>query len=181
MSLEIVEITSPIGKLVLAFREEMLTGLAFEDGWGKVRDHLNRRFAEPRFRKGKGNPEVVENLRAYMKGKLETLSSIPADPGGTPFQADVWMQLRKIPIGSTVSYGELARAIGRPQAVRAVGAANGANPISIVIPCHRVIAANGDLWGYGGGLDRKRWLLGHEGAVPAESRMYPETHSALHV
>ncbi len=180
MSLEIVEITSPVGNLVLAFRQNVLAGVGFEDRWREVREHLNRRFAEPRFLKGNGNREVVEKLRAYMKGNLETLSDIPVDPGGTPFQADVWKQLRKIPTGSTVSYGELARAIGRPRAVRAVGGANGANPISIVIPCHRVIAANGDLWGYGGGLDRKRWLLAHECAVPTDPRMFPESHRALH-
>ncbi len=83
---------------------------------------------------------------------------------GTPFQRDVWAALREIPVGKTLSYGALAAKIGRPKAVRAVGLANGANPIGIVVPCHRVIGADSSLTGYGGGLDRKRWLLNHEGA-----------------
>jgi methylated-DNA-[protein]-cysteine S-methyltransferase len=105
----------------------------------------------------------VRRLRAYFAGDLAVLDTIPADPGGTPFQARVWAELRKIPVGSTVSYSELARRADTPDAVRAVGAANGRNPVPIVIPCHRVIGANGTLTGYGGGLDRKQWLLVHEG------------------
>ena len=83
---------------------------------------------------------------------------------GTPFQKTVWRALREIPCGQAISYSELARRIGRPAAVRAVGLANGLNPISVIVPCHRVIGANGTLTGYGGGLERKRWLLSHEGA-----------------
>jgi methylated-DNA-[protein]-cysteine S-methyltransferase len=93
---------------------------------------------------------------------MAALDAIEVDTGGTPFQQRVWQELRRIPAGSTRSYSEVARAIGRPSAVRAVAAANGANPVSIVIPCHRVIGADGSLTGYGGGLHRKRWLLAHE-------------------
>lgn len=101
-------------------------------------------------------------LRAYFKGDMDALDSIPVAFGGTPFQNKVWTALRRIPIGSTMSYGELAKKIGKPKAVRAVGLANGSNPIGVVVPCHRVIGSNGSLTGYGGGLPRKKWLLEHE-------------------
>jgi methylated-DNA-[protein]-cysteine S-methyltransferase len=102
-------------------------------------------------------------LRQYFAGNVRALDALRVETGGTPFQAKVWRALREIPAGSTISYQELARRIDAPAAVRAVGAANGANPIPIVIPCHRVIGANGRLVGYGGGVDRKDWLLRHEG------------------
>ncbi|MCC6965819.1 MAG: methylated-DNA--[protein]-cysteine S-methyltransferase [Nitrospira sp.] len=101
-------------------------------------------------------------LSAYFQGDRYALDSLLTATAGTPFQTRVWNALREIPVGRTVSYAELARRIGQPAAVRAVGLANGANPISIVVPCHRVIGADGSLTGYGGGLDRKRWLLNHE-------------------
>ena len=102
-------------------------------------------------------------LSAYFAGDLAAIDAIPVETGGSPFQRQVWSALRRIPVGETLSYGALAARIGRPQAVRAVGAANGANPVSIVVPCHRVIGADASLTGYGGGLERKRWLLCHEG------------------
>jgi methylated-DNA-[protein]-cysteine S-methyltransferase len=102
-------------------------------------------------------------MRRYFKGDIAVLSGLPVAASGTPFQNDVWRALRKIKDGTTVSYGELARRIGKPKAVRAVGLANGQNPISIVVPCHRVIGSDGSLTGYGGGLPRKQWLLSHEG------------------
>lgn len=101
-------------------------------------------------------------LAAYFDGDLLAIDSLPVDTGGTAFQRSVWRALRDIPAGQTVSYGELARRLGKPAAVRAVGLANGANPIGVVVPCHRVIGADGSLTGYGGGLERKRWLLNHE-------------------
>jgi methylated-DNA-[protein]-cysteine S-methyltransferase len=101
-------------------------------------------------------------LAAYMHGDLAAIEPLDIATGGTPFQRMVWAALRDIPTATTTSYGELARRIGRPAAVRAVGLANGANPIGIVVPCHRVIGADGSLTGYGGGLARKRWLLQHE-------------------
>ncbi|WHZ24881.1 MAG: Methylated-DNA--protein-cysteine methyltransferase [Nitrospira sp.] len=101
-------------------------------------------------------------IAAYFDGDLHAIDSLPTATEGTPFQKRVWHALRHIPVGHTLSYGELAKRIGRPAAVRAVGLANGANPIGIVVPCHRVIGADGSLTGYGGGLERKRWLLNHE-------------------
>jgi methylated-DNA-[protein]-cysteine S-methyltransferase len=112
-------------------------------------------------------------LRAYFDGRLEVLDTLPACGGGSAFQQRVWSALRLIPCGETRSYSELARFIGQPAAVRAVGLANGANPVGIVVPCHRVIGANGTLTGYGGGLERKRWLLNHERARGALELPWP--------
>lgn len=105
--------------------------------------------------------EALRQLKAYFAGKLRTFD-VPVEPRGTEHQRRVWRELQNIPYAETISYGELARRIGRPTASRAVGAANGRNPISIIIPCHRVIGADGTLTGYGGGLDAKRWLIEHE-------------------
>jgi len=102
-------------------------------------------------------------MRAYFKGDLDVIDKLPVATTGTAFQQAVWRALRKIKRGQTISYAELARRIGKPKAVRAVGLANGQNPISIVVPCHRVIGSDGSLTGYGGGLERKHWLLKHEG------------------
>jgi methylated-DNA-[protein]-cysteine S-methyltransferase len=101
-------------------------------------------------------------VQAYFQGELGVLDSLSVTMGGTEFQRQVWRALREIPYGTRISYGELARRVGRPSAVRAVGAANGANPIGVIVPCHRVIGADGTLTGYAGGLERKRWLLQHE-------------------
>lgn len=107
----------------------------------------------------------VVALKAYFAGDLAAIEDLAVETTGTPFQRAVWRALRDIPCGHTISYRELARRIGRPAAVRAVGLANGANPVGIVVPCHRVIGSAGSLTGYGGGLERKRWLLAHEGAL----------------
>ena len=103
-------------------------------------------------------------LSAYFAGVPTDFAALTLDPRGTPFQLRVWQELRRIPWGQTISYGELARRVGNPKASRAVGQANAVNPIPLIIPCHRVIAADGSLGGYSSGLDRKRWLLRHEGA-----------------
>lgn len=109
------------------------------------------------------DPEGLSSaLQAYMEGEITALDSLPVETGGTAFQREVWSALRAIPAGATESYGQLAARIGRPKAVRAVGLANGANPVGVVVPCHRVIGANKSLTGYGGGMERKRWLLDHE-------------------
>ena len=108
-------------------------------------------------------------LLAYFDGQLDAITHVKVATSGTAFQNQVWTALRRIPRGQTLSYGALAKKIGRPAAVRAVGLANGANPIAIVVPCHRVIGANATLTGYGGGLERKRWLLDHEGVGTARS------------
>ena len=109
---------------------------------------------------------IFARLGAYFAGDLAAIADVPVRfDRGTSFQREVWNALREIPVGETISYAGLARRVGRPSAFRAVGSANGRNPIGIVVPCHRVIAADGTLGGYAGGLDRKRWLLAHEGAL----------------
>jgi methylated-DNA-[protein]-cysteine S-methyltransferase len=105
---------------------------------------------------------IADSLGAFFAGDLGALDALEASLGGTPFQRSVWAALREIPHGSTTTYSALAAAIGRPGAPRAVGHANGSNPIAIVVPCHRVVGSDGALTGYAGGLERKRWLLEHE-------------------
>lgn len=109
--------------------------------------------------------DVIARLTAYFQGDCTAIDAIPVAPAGTAFQREVWLMLRRIPAGTTWSYRQLAERVERPAALRAVGAANGANPIPIVLPCHRVIGSDGRLVGYGGGMGRKKWLLAHEGAV----------------
>jgi methylated-DNA-[protein]-cysteine S-methyltransferase len=115
---------------------------------------------------------IADALRRYFDGELAAIDDVQVRfDRGTPFQHEVWSALRTIPVGETISYAELARRVGRPTGFRAVGGANGRNPIAVVVPCHRVIAADGTLGGYSGGLDNKRWLLAHEGvAVAGESQ-----------
>lgn len=120
---------------------------------------VDRVVLEPRANPG----GLTAAIDAYFAGVLSAIDGLPVVTGGTPFQRAVWGELRRIPCGTTISYAELARRIGRPTAVRAVGLANGSNPVGIVVPCHRVIGSNGTLTGYGGGIERKRWLLAHEG------------------
>ena len=109
--------------------------------------------------------DVTDAISKYFQGDLAAIDTLPVETGGTPFQSDVWRALRDIPCGTTVSYSNLAKEIGRPSAVRAVGSANGSNPVGIVVPCHRVIGTDGSLTGYGGGIERKLWLLDHEASV----------------
>jgi len=109
-------------------------------------------------------------LRAYFDGELTAIDGLKVATGGTEFQMSVWEALRTIPCGETISYAALAERVGRPKAVRAVGHANGDNPISVVVPCHRVIGTNGSLTGYGGGIERKRWLLAHERQTESAER-----------
>jgi methylated-DNA-[protein]-cysteine S-methyltransferase len=109
--------------------------------------------------------DVKRLLQRYFEGDVECLAAVEWRTPGTPFQRSVWAALTTIAPGKTLSYSALAAKLGRPQSVRAVGLANGANPISVVVPCHRVIGADGSLTGYGGGIERKRWLLNHEGAA----------------
>jgi methylated-DNA-[protein]-cysteine S-methyltransferase len=159
------EVASPAGSVVLVERGAALVGLVFEDHWPRFSRELEKRFGEFSFEEDPRGGTSAAALRRYFAGDLRALDSLEVDTGGTPFQQLVWTALRRIPAGSTWSYAHLAREIGRPSATRAVAAANGANPVSIVIPCHRVIGSDGSLTGYGGGLPRKRWLLVHEGAL----------------
>lgn len=155
---------SPIGPLTAAERGGRVCLLHFGADSPDIDPILERWYpGEPRVRRPL--PQVAQALRRYFGGDLTALDALPAELNGTPFQKAVWQALRRIPPGTTISYGELARRIGQPTSVRAVGAANGANPVAVIVPCHRVIGSNGTLTGYGGGLDRKRWLLAHEGVV----------------
>jgi len=155
---------SPIGELVGYVRDGALCALDFGERDGNGRVLLERRFGSVGVREGGRGLEARQALEAYLAGELHALDTIVVDAGGTEFQAKVWAALRRIPVGHTASYTELARAVGTPLAVRAAGSANGQNPVPVVIPCHRVVRSDGTLGGYGGGLDRKRWLLDHEKA-----------------
>ena len=146
------DVATRVGRLRLAGDEKGLRGISFQDGFHPVRLAEGWRRTEEPFR------EAIAQLDAYFAGRLQRFD-LPLAPEGTPFQREVWSTLRAIPYGETVSYGELARQLGRPAASRAVGAANGRNPIPIVIPCHRVVGADGSLTGFGGGLAIKRRLL----------------------
>jgi methylated-DNA-[protein]-cysteine S-methyltransferase len=164
MKLEYAIVASPIGPLLVVVGERGVCLLDLDGDRDRARRQLERRFGDVVLVK-RGDPAgVVSRLRAYVKGDLQALDDIPVDLDGTAFQQRVWRALRRVPPGKTASYGEIARRIGAPAAVRAVGAANGANPVPLIVPCHRVIGSSGRLTGYGGGLDRKEWLLRHEGA-----------------
>ncbi len=156
-------IDSPVGKLLLGARAGGLAAVYFEP-------HAPELSAEwrPDDDSGAGASATLDTacaqLAAYFSGAL-TAFDLPLSPTGTAFQHRVWDRLRRIPFGESTSYGELARLIGAPHAARAVGAANGRNPLPIIVPCHRVIGADGTLTGFGGGIERKHWLLEHERAV----------------
>ena len=167
MKLTTTKLDTPLGTLMLVARGRRLCALDHASQRGRVVRELRRRFGELALEHRADPAGAVVALRAYFRGRLDALDSVAVDLDGTPFQKRVWAALRRIPAGRTLSYSQLAARIGRPAAVRAVGTANGRNPVSIVVPCHRVIAAGGGLGGYGGGLARKRWLLAHEGARPA--------------
>lgn len=152
-------VPSPIGELTVTADADGITGLYME---GDPHALASARPTDnPLLAKARGQ------LDAYFAGRL-TAFDLPLNLKGTPFQQRVWSSLQTIPFGRTTSYGALAAALGQPTAMRAVGLANGRNPVSIIVPCHRVIGADGSLTGYGGGIERKRWLLAHEQAVTAK-------------
>jgi len=165
LRLATAELPSPIGTLALVASPTGLCSVGFDADWARVREQLERRFGPVVFEPADDPGGAVGRLRRYFDGDLRAIDEIPVDTGGTPFQHQVWTTLRSIPVGRTWSYADMAVAVGRPSATRAVGAANGANPVGVVVPCHRVIGRNGRLTGYGGGLPRKVWLLRHEGAL----------------
>lgn len=153
----VATLQTPIGELTLTASETALTGVYF-----------------PKSRHGPvgkpGDNEILALTRQQLTdyfARARTSFDLPLDAAGTAFERRVWDLLRAIPYGTTTSYGALARQLGDPKDARAVGSANGKNPIPIIVPCHRVVGSNGDLTGFGGGLDRKRWLLEHEGALLA--------------
>jgi methylated-DNA-[protein]-cysteine S-methyltransferase len=154
---------SAVGELLLVGDGDALSGVYFRDGSKAMAAELTWTYDETAL------PEVKRQLAAYFGGEL-TEFQLPLAPRGTTFQQRVWNALRDIPYGSTTTYGKLAARLGDPNATRAVGLANGRNPIPIIIPCHRVIGADGSLTGYGGGMDRKQWLLALEGR-PFQKRL----------
>lgn len=160
-------LATPIGELhLVADNEGCLRATFWTNKDDDLLQFLNRHYAPARVRlEPAPNPHgLTAALASYFGGDLHAIDELPVATAGTAFQRTVWRALRDIPCGTTISYGELAKRIGKADAVRAVGTANGANPIGVVVPCHRVIGANGTLTGYGGGLHRKRWLLDHERA-----------------
>lgn len=160
--IEIAETRSPVGPLRIAVAGGRLAALVFADGWEAAERRLAARFRGEDLKPARDPAGVVARLGAYFEGDLAAFGGIDVDAGGTPFQRRVWAALRAVKAGRTASYADLARAARSARAVRAVGTAMGANPVCIVVPCHRIVRSDGSLGGYGGGLDRKRWLLEHE-------------------
>lgn len=165
MRLLVDEVPSAIGTLVIAARDGRVCGLDYDDCRPRMLASLMRRFGTVEVERAFDPFGVSARLRAYLQGDVEAIDSVRVETGGTTLQQRVWAALRRIPPGATVTYGDLAREVGRPTAARAVGMINGRNPVVIVVPCHRVIGADASPTGYAGGLWRKRWLLRHEAAV----------------
>jgi methylated-DNA-[protein]-cysteine S-methyltransferase len=159
------EIDSPMGALTLVAGGGALRALDFNDCAARMRALLQVRYGAAAPKRSADPHGFSSRLLSYLAGDVGALDSIPVELGGTPFQREVWAAVRRIPAGRTRTYGEIAAALGRPAAARAVGLANGQNPVCLVIPCHRVLGAGGALTGYAGGIERKRWLLAHEGAA----------------
>lgn len=159
-------IAAPIGAmLILTDDEGLLRAVDWENYEARMHRLLRLHYGPDavRLSQGHATSTAAQRLTQYLAGDLGAIDAIAVKTNGTEFQRKVWAALRKIPAGETTTYGLLAAKLNRPKAVRAVGRANGANPVGVVVPCHRVIGADSSLTGYGGGLERKRWLLGHEG------------------
>jgi len=162
--IELTEVDSPIGPLGLAAEDGVLVAVTF-DGVGPLRTWARRVLGKVEESPGSDPGGACSALKRFFDGELDALAELPVRFHGTRFQGRVWRSLRRIPAGTTRTYRELAEWVGDVRATRAVGAANGQNPIPVVVPCHRVIGSDGGLTGFGGGLPRKRWLLEHEGAL----------------
>lgn len=157
------KVDSAMGQILIVTDGKKLCALDFAEYESRMIKLLEKRYESIYF-VPKSNPQGFSDLlRAYLVGDFSSLDQIPVHTGGTPFQQKIWLALRSIKPGTVVTYGALAETIGRPTAYRAVGMANSLNPVAIVLPCHRVIGANAQLTGYAGGLERKQWLLQHEG------------------
>lgn len=167
LRLLIDRIKTPIGELgIVADAEGALRAVEWTDHEDRMHHSLGLHYGKDGYAlTAARNPTGLSAaLRAYFDGEVSAIDRLRVATGGTEFQKSVWQALRTIRCGETISYAMLAERVGRPKAVRAVGHANGDNPISVVVPCHRVIGTNGSLTGYGGGIERKRWLLAHERA-----------------
>ena len=163
--LTIDHLATPVGEALIVTDEAgFLRGFDWSGDEGRLMRLMRRSYPGTPISAGPAPEPTRRALAAYFAGDVRAIEGLAWRAAGTPFQLSVWRALCAIPAGETISYAELARRVGRPKAVRAVGQANGANPVALVAPCHRVIASGLGLGGYGGGLDRKRWLLRHEGA-----------------
>lgn len=162
-TIALATVDSPIGELTVAARGRRVCLVHFGPVSKYVQSALATWYPDSSVGSADDPGGVVSVLTRYFGGDLASLDEVDVELHGTPFQQRVWNALRTVPAGTTTSYADLAGRVGSPAAVRAVGAANGANPVAVVLPCHRIIGSNGSLTGYGGGLDRKRWLLAHEG------------------
>ena len=165
-------LATPIGELIyVCDREGALRMIDWSDHNPRGERLLNIHYGKGGYTltKQRDPSGLTTRLATYFAGDIHAIDDIPTATAGTAFQREVWRALRAIPAAETISYGRLAERIGRPRAVRAVGLANGSNPVGVVVPCHRVIGANGSLTGYGGGLRRKEWLLAHERAHTPQS------------
>jgi methylated-DNA-[protein]-cysteine S-methyltransferase len=157
-------VATPVGEVLLVTDAEgAVRALDFADYEARMLRLLGRHSPGATLAEGPAAEPVRRAVEGYFSGDVRALDGVVVKTGGTAFQKAVWAALRAIPAGETRSYGQLAAAVGSPKAVRAAGLANGQNPVAVVVPCHRVIGANGTLTGYAGGLERKRWLLAHEG------------------
>lgn len=162
LSLLVETLKTPLGPVVLTHDGNALWNIAFEDREDRRAAELTRHAPGARFVTTRKRSTFGAALSAYFDGEVTVVNALPVAKLGTAFQRKAWTALRRIPAGKTSSYGEQATRIGHPNAARAVGRANGLNPVSIVVPCHRLIGADGSLVHYGGGLERKRWLIDHE-------------------
>ncbi len=182
--LYLTTINSPIGDILLVTEGDVLVSLDYTGYEHRMMRLLEKRYGPFSLTEDPHTcppppPEIANAIQHYLAGDLTAIDSIQVNPGGTQFQSTVWHALRSIPPGTVMSYGALAKHLGNPAAVRAVGTTNSLNPISIVLPCHRVIGANGSLTGYAGGIDRKRWLLEHEGVDLAQLKQSDQQLSLL--
>ncbi|MEM9149257.1 MAG: methylated-DNA--[protein]-cysteine S-methyltransferase [Cyanobacteria bacterium P01_F01_bin.3] len=156
-------VPTPVGDVIVVVKSGVLIALDFEEYRDRMMKLLDKRFGSIELVSVENPAGVCDRVKQYFTGKLRALESMPMATGGTDFQRQVWQGLRGIAPGTVMTYGELAQAMDNPKAVRAVGLANSLNPIAIALPCHRVVGAGGKLTGYAGGLERKQWLLSHEG------------------
>lgn len=163
--IHLTTIESPIGALTIAARGAKVCMLHFGGDQAGARAALQRWYFDEPIELHADPAGCVTAMRAYFAGSVTALDGVEVEMNGTDFQKRVWAELRRVKPGTTTSYAAIATSIGRAAAVRAVGAANGANPVAVIVPCHRIIGTNGSLTGYGGGLERKRWLLAHEGVL----------------
>lgn len=168
LEFRIDRLPTPVGELqIVADDQGNLRTIDWTEHEARMRLLLDRYYGKGRYalRPSRNPGGLTAAMRDYFSGNVAVIDTLPVKTTGTPFQRSVWQALRTIPQGTTITYAQLAARIGSPKAIRAAGLANGRNPISIVVPCHRVIGSNGTLTGYGGGLPRKKWLLEHEGAL----------------